>query len=102
MPIRLEDQKTLSEQIWFMWCPVQFLLDIGVLSIAFFLAYLPAINVQLGNFYLDVAIRQLPFVVLVQFSALFLVGTYSILWRDVSIEDLKVFLLAAFFSARSF
>ena len=78
--------------------PVQFLLDIGVLSIAFFLAYLPAINVQLGNFYLDVAIRQLPFVVLVQFSALFLVGTYSILWRYVSIEDLKVFLLAAFLS----
>src|SRR4030095_1858740 len=39
--------------------------------------------------------RQLPFVVLVQFSSLFLVGAYSILWRYVSIEDVKVFVKAA-------
>ena len=63
------------------------------------MAYLPAVNVQLGEFYVDVIMRQLPFVVLVQFSSLFLVGAYSILWRYVSIEDLKVFLKAAVISA---
>jgi FlaA1/EpsC-like NDP-sugar epimerase len=36
--------------------------------------------------------------VLVQFSVLFLVGAYSILWRYVSLEDLKVFLRAAVIS----
>lgn len=69
--------------------------DVSVLSVAFFLAYLPAINVQLGYYPFDIALRQLPFVIFIQFSALFLVGGYSILWRYVSIEDIKVFLKAA-------
>lgn len=72
--------------------------DVAVLCGAFFIAYLPAVNVQLGDFYIDVVLRQLPFVVLVQFSSLFLVGAYSILWRYVSIEDLKVFLKGAVIS----
>ena len=59
---------------------------------------MPAINVQLGEYYIQPALTQLPFVVLVQFSALFLVGAYSILWRYVSIEDLKVFSKAAMIS----
>jgi FlaA1/EpsC-like NDP-sugar epimerase len=62
---------------------------------AFVVAYLPAVNIQLGEFYGDVLLRQLPFVVLVQFSSLFVVGAYSILWRYVSIEDLKVFVKAS-------
>ncbi len=89
----------LTEQLWFLRRPVQFLADIAVLCVAFFLAYLPAINVRLVEFYLDTALRQLPFVILVQFSSLFLAGAYSILWRYVSIEDLKVFLKAAFISS---
>lgn len=62
------------------------------------MAYLPSLNVQLGDFYLDVVITQLPFVVLVQFSSLFVVGAYTIIWRYVSIEDIKVFLKAALIS----
>ena len=85
----------LAERFWFLRRPVQFLADIAVLTVAFLVAYLPAVNVQLGELYLDIAVRQLPFVVLVQFSSLFLVGAYSILWRYVSIEDLRVFLRAA-------
>lgn len=91
----MDSEHNISEQLWVLRRPVQFLADIAVLCAAFFIAYLPAVNVQLGDFYLDVAITQLPFVVLVQFSSLFLVGAYSILWRYVSIEDLKVFLKAA-------
>lgn len=90
-----EEQGTLTDKIWFLRRPTQFALDIAVLSAAFFLAYLPAINVRVAEFYSDFAIRQLPLVILIQFSTLFLVGAYSILWRYVSIEDLKIFVIAA-------
>ncbi len=98
MPNRTINNRTLSDTIWFLRRPAQFLLDIAVLSAAFFLAYLPGINIQVTDFYVDIALRQLPLVILIQFSTLFLVGTYSILWRYVSIEDLKVFALAALIS----
>lgn len=88
-------RKQFAEQFWFLRRPTQFIADVAVLTTAFLLAYLPAINIQLGEYYLFPAITQLPFVIFVQFSTLFLVGAYSILWRYVSIEDLKVFLKAA-------
>jgi FlaA1/EpsC-like NDP-sugar epimerase len=94
----VDEHNQLTDRFWFLRRPTQFIADVAVLSGAFFVAYMPAVNVQLGEFYVDVLMRQLPFVVLVQFSALFLVGAYSILWRYVSIEDLKVFLKAAVIS----
>lgn len=78
--------------------PIQFMADVVVLCAAFFVSYLPTINIQLGNFYFDRALSQLPFVVLIQFSTLFMLGAYSILWRYVSIEDLKVFIKAGVLS----
>ena len=98
MPFLSSQQRSLSDTVWFLRRPVQFLLDISVLSAAFILAYLPAINIQVSDFYVDVAVRQLPLVILIQFSTLFLVGAYSILWRYVSIEDLKAFLASAVIS----
>lgn len=95
---RSTNKGTFSDRIWFLRRPVQFLLDIAVLSAAFFLAYLPAINIRVEDFYADIALRQLPLVILIQFSTLFLAGAYSILWRYVSIEDLKVFVIAALIS----
>jgi FlaA1/EpsC-like NDP-sugar epimerase len=90
----MKQEEPISERLWFLRRPVQFLADVTVLCAAFFIAYLPAVNIQLGEFYVGVALRQLPFVVLIQFSALFLVGAYSIIWRYVSIEDIKIFLKA--------
>ena len=91
--MKIDDRS--SDNFWFMRRPLQFLADVFVLCAAFFIAYLPAVNVQLGEFYVDTALRQLPFVLLVQLSALFLVGAYSLIWRYVSIEDIRVFLQAA-------
>lgn len=88
-----------KERLWFLRRPTQFLADIAVLSVAFLIAYLPAFNVRLGEFYFEAAINQLPFVVLIQFSSLFLVGSYSIIWRYVSLEDLKTFIKAALLSS---
>ncbi|MGI8812661.1 MAG: polysaccharide biosynthesis protein [Pyrinomonadaceae bacterium] len=88
-------RSNLTEQFWFLRRPTQFVADVAVLSAAFLIAYMPAINIHLGDYYLRAAVTQLPFVILVQISALFLVGAYSILWRYVSIEDLRVFIKAA-------
>lgn len=87
-----------EEKFWFLRRPVQFLADIVILSAAFLIAYVPSLNIQLGEFYFQTAITQLPFVVFIQFSSLFLVGAYSIIWRYVSLEDIKAFLKAALIS----
>lgn len=94
----MQEKKQPQEKILFLRRPTQFLADVAILCVAFFLAYLPSLNIQLGDFYFDAAINQLPFVVLIQFSSLFLVGAYSIIWRYVSIEDIKAFLKAAVIS----
>ena len=88
-----------EERFWFLRRPVQFLADIVILCAAFLIAYLPSLNIQLGDFYFETAITQLPFVVFIQFASLFLVGAYSIIWRYVSLEDIKAFLKAALISS---
>ncbi len=87
-----------EESLWFLRRPFQFISDVAVLSGAFFLAYILRFEFKLDEYYLDNALKQLPFVVFVQFASLFLVGAYSIIWRYVSFEDIKAFLKAAFIS----
>lgn len=87
-----------TDKFWYLRRPGQYLSDVAILSGALLLAYLPTINVQLNQYALDSVLSQLPFVIFVQFSALFLCGAYSIIWRYISIEDLKVFLRAAVIS----
>lgn len=91
----MDNDEQPSEHLSFLRRPLQFLADVVVLCVAFFVSYLPAVNIQVGEFYSDTALSQLPFVLVVQISALFLVGAYSLIWRYVSIEDIRVFLKAA-------
>jgi len=58
----VNEHNQLTDRLWFLRRPTQFMADVAVLCGAFFVAYLPAVNVQLGDFYLDVVMRQLPFV----------------------------------------
>ena len=90
--------KQTEERLWFLRRPFQFLADVAVLAGAFFLAYLFRFDFRLDEYYFNNALNQLPFVVLVQFASLFLVGAYSIIWRYVSFEDIKSFLKAALIS----
>ncbi|MEP6923661.1 MAG: nucleoside-diphosphate sugar epimerase/dehydratase [Pyrinomonadaceae bacterium] len=90
---------TPEERFWFLRRPVQLILDLLVLSIAFLFSYLLRFDFHLPEYYLNNALDQLPFVVLVQFTALFLVGGYALIWRYVSLEDVKFFLRAAVASA---
>jgi FlaA1/EpsC-like NDP-sugar epimerase len=94
----VQEDHPITETLWFLRRPIQFLADVVVLCAAFFLAYLPAINIQMADYNYGTALNQVPFVALVQFSALFLVGAYSMIWRYVSIEDVKVFIKAAVIS----
>jgi FlaA1/EpsC-like NDP-sugar epimerase len=91
----LPEKIQTEERFWFLRRPVQFLADVAILSGTFFLAYLLRLNFELDEYYLNKSLTQLPFVVLVQFSALFLAGGYSIIWRYVSLQDIKVFIKAA-------
>ncbi|MDQ6786055.1 MAG: polysaccharide biosynthesis protein [Acidobacteriota bacterium] len=84
-----------DERFWFLLRPFQVLADVAVLCGAFFLAYLFRFDFQIPAYFLDNALNQIPFVVLVQFSSLFVVGAYSIIWRYISLEDIKAFLKAA-------
>ncbi len=86
------------ENFWFLRRPFQLSADIAVLCGAFFLAYLFRFDFQLSEYYFDNALTQLPFVVFIQFASLFLVSAYSIIWRYVSLEDIKAFLKAALIS----
>ncbi len=94
LPKRIRD----PERLWVLRRPFLLLADITVLSGAFFLAYLLRFDFQLNEYYFDNALTQLPFVVFIQFASLFLVSAYSIIWRYVSLEDIKAFLKAALIS----
>ncbi len=87
-----------EERLWYFRRPVQLAADVFVLCAAFFLAYLLRFDFQIEEYYLDNALNQLPFVVFVQFASLFAVGSYAIIWRYVSLEDIKAFLKAALIS----
>lgn len=94
-----ESKYFTEDTLWYMRRPVQFAADVAILCGAFFLAYLLRFDFQISEYYFDNALIQLPFVVFVEFAALFLVGAYSIIWRYVSLEDIKAFLKAALISA---
>lgn len=87
-----------DDRLWYLRRPFQLFSDVAVLCAAFFLAYLFRFDFQIPETYLENALNQLPFVVFVQFASLFIVGAYSIIWRYVSLEDIKAFLKAALIS----
>ena len=96
--MNLPQNDRLAERFWFLRRPVQLMADIAVLSGAFLFAYLLRFEFEIGEYYFDNALNQLPFVVFVQFVSLFLFGAYSIIWRYVSLDDIRAFLKAALVS----
>ncbi|MCS6875056.1 MAG: polysaccharide biosynthesis protein [Pyrinomonadaceae bacterium] len=92
-------QEKLSEKLWFLRRPLQVFADFFILCLSFFFSYLLRFDFSLPQYYLENALNQLPLVVLIQFLSLFLVGGYSILWRYISLDDVKIFLKAAAISS---
>lgn len=75
--------------------PVQYLLDIGVLSMAFFLAYGLRFEFDVPRSMFRQAVTQLPLVILVQFGVLSIAGVYAFIWRYIGVRELLVFGKAA-------
>lgn len=78
---------------------VQFMMDLVVLVLAFFLAYLLRFDFQISDIWLLNALTQLPYVVLIQFAVLVLTGIYSFVWKYVGLAEVKAFIVAAALSA---
>ncbi|NNE64962.1 MAG: polysaccharide biosynthesis protein [Pyrinomonadaceae bacterium] len=95
MADKISTRDARRDTLWFFRRPLQFIFDVAILAGSFFLAYLLRFDFQLNDYYFDNALNQVPFVIFVQFAALFLSGSYSIIWRYVSLEDIKAFLKAA-------
>ncbi len=77
---------------------VRFGLDLAVLVGAFALAYLLRFEFRIPPSELHNGAVQLPYVVLIQFAALFAAGVYSFVWRYVGLAEVKAFLGAAWWS----
>jgi FlaA1/EpsC-like NDP-sugar epimerase len=79
--------------------PLQFLVDLLVLSAAFTLAYLVRFDFDLPATESAHFLIQLFPIVLFQFVLLRLAGVYTFIWRYVGMAELRTFLKAALYSA---
>ncbi|MEW6186685.1 MAG: nucleoside-diphosphate sugar epimerase/dehydratase [Thermodesulfobacteriota bacterium] len=70
---------------------IRFLVDVCVLCAAFVLAYLTRFEFRLSPKEIQALVVQLPLVVLIQFSLLFLCGAYSFFWRYFGLGEVRAF-----------
>lgn len=78
-----------KDRVWwgrFLTRRAQFVLDLGVLTAAFFFAYLLRFEFRIPPAYAERALVQAPLVVLLQFAALFWAGVYGFLWKYVEVR----------------
>ena len=73
---------------------VQFALDLGVLVAAFVAAYLFRFEFVIPADERRFLVTQLPYVVLLQFVALYLSGVYAFIWRYVGLREVRAFVIA--------
>lgn len=78
---------------------IQILLDFSVLVAGFVFAYQLRFDFSLPEKEFQRALSQLPYVVLIQFTALFLMGVYKFIWRYIGLSEVKRFIVAALLSA---
>jgi FlaA1/EpsC-like NDP-sugar epimerase len=78
---------------------IQFAMDLVVLVAAFALAYLLRFDFSIPDQWLLYGLTQLPYVVLIQFVVLILMGVYSFIWRYIGMAEVKAFMWAALLSA---
>ena len=73
-------------------------LDIAVLAMAFVLAYLLRFDFHIPDEEIRHMAMQLPYVVFLQVTLLYVTGVYSFIWRYIGMSELKAFVLAALWS----
>jgi FlaA1/EpsC-like NDP-sugar epimerase len=75
--------------------PVQYFLDLSILSGAFLVAYAIRFDFHVSAETFRRALTQLPLVVLLQFAALSAFGAYAFIWRYIGLVETLVFARAA-------
>ncbi|MBT6433646.1 MAG: polysaccharide biosynthesis protein, partial [Deltaproteobacteria bacterium] len=78
---------------------IQFGMDLFVLSSAFLIAYLLRFDFELSEISRNDLLAQLPYVVALQMTALYLMRVHTIMWRYVGLRELSIFGRAAILSA---
>lgn len=74
-------------------------LDVGVLASSFVFAYLLRFDFHIPGGEVHHMVMQLPYVVLLQVTLLYVTGVYSFIWRYIGLSELKAFVQAAVWSA---
>ncbi len=77
---------------------IQFTMDLVVLVSAFALAYLLRFDFNIPRDNLLAGLRQLPYVVLIQFGTLALAGVYAFIWRYIGMAEMRAFINAAYWA----
>jgi FlaA1/EpsC-like NDP-sugar epimerase len=77
---------------------IQFIIDLVALIVAFVLAYLLRFDFDVPRDNWLAALRQLPYVVLLQFGALALAGVYAFIWRYIGMAEVRAFVNAAYWA----
>lgn len=94
-------EHTKKSRIW--WTRLltrraQFTMDLLTLAAAFTLAYLLRFDFDIPRQYVFQGLRQLPYVLLIQFAALIVAGVYTFIWRYVGMGEVRAFVNAAYWS----
>ncbi len=94
-------QQSTTPPLWwrfFFRRPMQVALDVGVLLVAFALAYLFRFEFSIPRVWLGRSLEQAPFVVGLQLLALLAAGVYAYIWRYVGLAEVQGFARAALYS----
>jgi FlaA1/EpsC-like NDP-sugar epimerase len=78
---------------------LHYVIDLLVLTFSFALAYLLRFDFEVPRSQFDDFFTQLPYVVLIQMTALSLAGVYTFIWRYVGMSEIRSFVNAALWSA---
>jgi FlaA1/EpsC-like NDP-sugar epimerase len=77
---------------------IQFAMDLATLVAAFAVAYLLRFDFNIPRDNLMAGLRQLPYVVLIQFGTLALAGVYAFIWRYIGMAEVRAFINAAYWA----
>ncbi|MEN3334558.1 MAG: hypothetical protein V7641_3923 [Blastocatellia bacterium] len=77
---------------------IQFTMDLATLVVAFAVAYLLRFDFNIPRDNLLAGLRQLPYVVLIQFGMLALAGVYTFIWRYIGMAEVRAFINAAYWA----
>src|SRR2546423_2462152 len=77
---------------------IQFTMDLVTLVAAFAVAYLLRFDFNIPRDNLLAGLRQLPYVVLIQFGMLALAGVYAFIWRYIGMAEVRAFINAMYWA----